>query len=205
MAMDYSYNIGGYRRPDQPDCQIICPLCAPRKTGADSAPAYSIIRFYQDDNEVRCPRCRRWYRVLTRKLADTPNQRLLPESRARYAIVTKEDNGRIRPRSFTGFPGWPLSKDEVISLVWFGPRFMGVANQTHSDWHGMPQRKFNSPFRLAWQLTFALIAALALYYGAKAAAPVGTALLQGNLTAWGTLVTLVLLMIAPAIRYALKR
>lgn len=118
-----------------PDCQMVCPSCP---NGADGSPP--VVSFHHDQDQVRCPACRRWYRVVTRELAGPTQQLPLPEEgRSRYRVLTAEPGGRHLQRTFVGSPGLRLAIGARVSFVYQAGRLAGVANQTTGTWFALPR------------------------------------------------------------------
>jgi hypothetical protein len=106
---------------------IVCPACPPQQ----------IIEITAEASEARCPVCRRYYRVVTRQLKSVHSTRLGSE-RTRYDITTIEGPDRTRPRHFEALPTTRLVPNYWITLVYRGPRLLGIADQTTSFWHPQP-------------------------------------------------------------------
>lgn len=141
-----------------PDNQLVCVHCP---KGADGRPP--VVGFRAEQDQVRCPGCRRWYRVLTRTLAAPTQQMPLPEEGlSRYRIVTTESGGRELARTFVAGPGLRLAIGARISLVYQAGRMVGIANQTTGVWFKMPPARSSRTGRWLELALLALAAALAV-------------------------------------------
>lgn len=141
-----------------PDCQLVCLHCPP---GTDGRPP--VVSFHHSQDQVRCPDCRRWYRVITRELA-TPTQQmpLEQEGRSRYRIVTAEPDGRQLLRTFIGTPGLRLAIGARVSLVYSSGRLAGIANQSTGTWFRLPEPSSRRGSRVLEYALLGLVGVLGL-------------------------------------------
>lgn len=145
-----------------PDCKLVCPSCP---NGPDGRPP--VVAFHRSQEQVRCPTCRRWLRVVTRDLA-APTQQipLAEEGRSRYRVTTAEADGRMLQRTFTGSPGLRLALGARASFVYQSGRLVGIANQTTGTWFSLPAPRSPRGARSLDLALLALTAALALILAA---------------------------------------
>lgn len=107
---------------------IVCPACPPQQLIAISVEA----------TQARCPTCRRYFRLVTRELKSVQTSRLEAQ-RVRIDVLTFEgERSRSRPRHFEALPTVHLTPGHWITLVYRGPRLLGIAEQTTSIWHPLP-------------------------------------------------------------------
>lgn len=142
--------------------KIVCPSC-PAGT--------QLLGITSDATEVRCPKCRKRFRLVTRQIVGFTSQGL-DHARTRYQLMTHEGKGRKRPRSFIGPTNVRLTMNGWVTLVYRGETLVGVADQTASYWYPIPvvPNKVRQGWRLVRVITLisALLIALQMFrFGEK--------------------------------------
>jgi hypothetical protein len=175
---------------------IVCPSCP-----AGATP--QLLEIEASYNEVRCPTCRKRFRVVTRKVHETRSHQLTA-SKTRYTLITYESEGRrTRPRIIEAQPSLQLSSGAWLTLVYRGERLVGIADQTSSFWYPVPTfpSSHTSMQRLMRILTWTVLA-LALLQLTRLVPALGDTLSKPS----GIIVLLltVLLILAPAILFTVQ-
>lgn len=92
------------------------------------------IEITAEQAHAECPGCGRSFRLLTRRVRQG-SWTTLPTSQYRYRLVTEEPAGGERGRAVIGQGGLPLEAGSLVTLVYRGPRLVGVADQKRGGWH----------------------------------------------------------------------
>lgn len=180
------------------NCVMVCPFCP----AGDN-----LVNFRREDEQARCERCRRTYRLMTRKIGGPTMQTQLGDDAetVRYRVLLDEPSGRQRMQSFTAKRGAKLLHGEWITLVWHGAKFIGVANQTGNRFVEAGDREsLHTPYRPAFLATFAVAGALSLMIGWQAVNELWDVVLAGSLTTKAIIVGILAILAVPFVRWAIQ-
>jgi hypothetical protein len=141
----------------QRQLRILCDPCS-LQSGTPQ-----VIEIDSLQEEARCPRCGRHYGLLSRRLA-AANPERLADGRVRYRFVTEEGAGRRRPRQFEAQGTIKIRAGMFVTLVSFGPRLVGLADQDSGVWYAVRPQPGNHPrsYRLLAFLSWVCLALVAL-------------------------------------------
>lgn len=126
------------------------------------------IEIKAEDYEIRCPQCRRRFRLLTRFVMQAHGRRG-PHGDVRYELVTREEGGRGRPRTIT-LPSLDVRVEPKAwqTFVWRGERLVGIANQILPRWFAVAYRpKPLSKWVRLYRTLLTVAGLIAILYGVR--------------------------------------
>lgn len=131
------------------NCLIVCPYCS-------KGDELYTIDIDPQATKVRCPKCRRYFSILTR-FVDKTKARVDRKGLRCYDFTTQEPGGRLRPRSVRVSRGVTIRPNTWITLVWRGDSLVGIADQTANQgqgaWLEIHLTKKKGTFDRVWKAT----------------------------------------------------
>jgi hypothetical protein len=173
---------------------VVCRLCS-----HEGAPFVFQAATYA--TAVRCPRCRRRLRLLTRYVLEA-RQRRGRHGRRIYDLHTVEPSGRARMRSLAVSGNVQVRPQQWTTFVWRGERLLGVVDQGAGVWQPAAE---STAVSLGWgyRALFALVGLLALAHGLRLAAET-RALVSSAPATVAVFALVALLLLAPLVLWVLE-
>lgn len=160
------------------------------------------VEIQPDDYEIRCPQCRRRYRLLTRFVVQAHGRRG-PQGDVHYEIVTREEGGRSRPRQIT-LPSLEVRVEPQAwqTFVWRGERLVGIANQMLPRWFAVAYKpKPPSKWLTLYRTLLTVAGLMAVLYAVRVLAT-GAHEIRTRPSFLAALIVLAILAAAPALAWA---
>lgn len=185
---------------DAQECVLICVRCDQK--GADDP----IVTFAESEDEAECPTCHRTYEVHSHRLVEPARGEHLSELANQYSFKWVLRSGTLEAHTIVCNDRAELNGGDLVSLVYYKRRMIGIANQTLDRWWDATEvsSRVRAPSSWAMRLTFIGAMLLAMAMLVQVGIGLREDFLGAGPLAWGACAVVIVLALTQPVRWLFK-